>query len=184
MGSKADIRKHVKALKKELSTDTKTQSAKLVFEKLNALDSWKLAKNVLLYNSLPDELDTHSLIENAIINGKKNIYLPRVNGDDLDIVRVENLGELTSGAFNIYEPNGNNIITPDMLDLIIIPGVAFDRFGNRLGRGKGFYDRLLACTNAKKIGICYDCQLLEGIPTEAHDKKMDAIITPSEILVF
>ena len=87
------------------------------------------------------------------------------------------------GSYNIIEPIGTPIPASE-IDLIIVPGVAFDKSGNRLGRGKGFYDRLLHNLSAIKIGVGYDFQLIEKINTEPHDIAMDAIITPSNSIIF
>ena len=83
--------------------------------------------------------------------------------------------------YNIIEPIGESI-SPSKLDLIIVPGVAFDKNKNRLGRGKGFYDKLLSEVTCCKIGICYDFQLLEYLPCEDHDIKMNLIVTPKYLI--
>jgi 5-formyltetrahydrofolate cyclo-ligase len=129
----------------------------------------------MLFASLPDEIPTHSTIEQWAKN--KNIYLPRVNGDDLEIIKYYP-GILHKGSYDIMEPEGNDTVSPEILDLIIVPGVAFDRKGNRIGRGKGYYDRFL-CQHleTKRIGICFDFQLVEEVPTEPLDIKMDEVIS-------
>lgn len=111
---------------------------------------------------------------------RKHFFLPRVNGVDLDILPYDRT-RMHLGAFRIEEPSGDDIVDVEKLDLIIVPAVAYDRKGNRIGRGKGYYDRLLARTNALTIGVCYDFQLFDEVETEPHDRAVDLVITPSGI---
>ena len=108
----------------------------------------------------------------------KNIFLPRVSGDDIEVIKYTP-GTLKQGSFNILEPTGNDIVNPKIIDLIILPGVAFDKKGNRCGRGKGFYDRFLSNTEAATIAVCFDCQLVESLPVEPHDIPAQNIVTNS-----
>jgi len=174
--NKKDLRKHIKARVSQLSNEDKANEAKCVFSCIENSNIFKQSTNIMLFSSLNDEIPTHNTIEKWAKS--KNIFLPRVNGETLDIIKYEP-GVLKKGSFNIMEPTGDNTVNPDILDLIIVPGVAFDRKGNRLGRGKGFYDRLLASTKAKTIAVCFDCQLVDEIPTEPHDKPVHFIMTKS-----
>ena len=109
--------------------------------------------------------------------------LPLIKGNDLQLLLYAGKESLKTGVFGILEPSEDCEAVPESeIDLIIVPGVAFDRQHNRLGRGKGFYDRLLSTLDVPKIGICYDFQLKDQIPTEPFDRKMDLIITEKEIL--
>lgn len=109
----------------------------------------------------------------------KNIYLPRVVGNDIKITKVGERG-FVKGQFNILEPNETDYLQDlSKIDVAIIPGVAFDKNLNRLGRGRGYYDRFLKCFNGLKVGIGFDLQIVDNIPTEPHDVKMDMIISPS-----
>ncbi len=177
---KGYIRKFIRIQKNGLNDETKQLASKLVFRHIENLLIFNEANNILLYHSLPDELHTIAAIDSW--KQKKNIYLPRVNGEDLEIVQYNN-SCLASGAFYIKEPTGCNITDISAIDLIIVPAVAFDRNGNRIGRGKGFYDRLLAkCDRQIKIGIGYDFQLIDEIEAERHDIPVDMIITPHYII--
>lgn len=177
MVTKKEIRQMMRSMKMSVSKQEKRTAACSVFDSLMALDVWNKAKRILLYHSLPDELPTVYHINNI---QDKEIFLPRVNGDELDVVAYSEC-DLQTGSYNISEPNGK-AVTPDTIDVMVIPGMAFDTDLNRLGRGKGFYDRLLSSTHAIKIGICYDFQLIKHIPTDQHDIKMDIIITPNRII--
>lgn len=176
---KNEIRAQIKALKKQLNEQTKAETASAVFALLESCPEFQKAHTVLAYHALPDELPTQAFLQQWA-NGKR-LYLPRVNGDELDILPYSP-ESLHKGAFSILEPDGNEYTDVDTLDLIIVPAVAFDRRGNRLGRGKGFYDRLLQKAKCPKIGIAYHFQLLDEIPAESHDIPMDKIITEQGIL--
>lgn len=173
---KNEIRRKIKAMKSMLLDVEKFSAAESVFAELEQTAAFLLAEHILMYHSLPDELSTHKFLKKW--GSRKHFYLPRVNGVNLDILPYEE-SRLELGAFHIEEPTGNNKIDPEGIELIIVPGIAFDRNGNRLGRGKGFYDRLLASTKATKIGVGYEFQIVEEIPVEQHDVSMDYVISPS-----
>lgn len=163
-----------------LSEEEKRSAALDVFEKLEQTVAFMLADRILMYHSLPDELSTHAFLKKWC--GRKKFFLPRVNGVNLDILPYEQ-SRLELGSFHIEEPQGNDTVSPDEIELIVVPGVAFDRMGNRLGRGKGFYDRLLSTTKASTIGVGYDFQLLDELPTEEHDVPLDLVITQSSVII-
>lgn len=139
-----------------------------------------LAEKILMYHSLPDELSTRRFLEKW--SGRKSFFLPRVNGVNLDILPY-NESRLELGAFHIEEPTGSDTVDPSEMEMIIVPAVAYDRKGNRLGRGKGFYDRLLKTTKATKVGVGYEFQMLDELPVEPHDVKMDIVITQQTYIV-
>lgn len=138
-----------------------------------------MADKILMYHSLPDELSTIDFIDKW--HTRKHFFLPRVNGVNLDVLPYDRT-RLQYGAFHIEEPTGDDIENIDNIELIIVPGIAYDNRGNRVGRGKGYYDRLLSRTKATKIGIGYDFQLVEEIDSEPHDITMDIVITDSRII--
>lgn len=111
----------------------------------------------------------------------KRLLLPAVKGDNLIICNYHP-EKLKTGSYGIIEPQGNGITDLSVIDMIIIPGIAFDKKRNRLGRGKGYYDRLLPQVTGCKIGICYDCQITDLLPTEKHDIPMNYIISESGII--
>lgn len=178
--NKCEIRKWIKTQKFSLTDSERINEANAVFAKIERMAEFQSAERVMLYHSLPDELPTHEFITKWAHS--KHLFLPRVNGDELEVLPY-NPHELQSGAFSIEEPQGNNITHPNTLDLIIVPAVALDHDKNRLGRGKGYYDRLLSKTQATTIGVGYDLQLIPtGIPAEPHDIKLDYIITKSHFI--
>ena len=111
----------------------------------------------------------------------KRIALPRVSGDTLEMHWIFGADELVPGHFGIYEPHPNSPSAGNGFDLILVPGLAFDTGGGRLGRGKGYYDRFLAGARGFCVGLCFDDQIVERVPMESHDQRMDFVVTPSAI---
>ena len=175
---KATLRAEIKKVKALLSPEQKATECNAVWQHIASLDCFDNAQHILLYHSLPDELSTHNIIDEWVALGK-TIYLPVVVGDDL-VIRQYSREAMQQGEFNIMEPTGNDIDS-NCIELIIVPGVAYDNKGNRLGRGKGYYDRLLSRTQATCIGVCYNCQLVDNIPAEPHDRIMHYIVTAQGI---
>lgn len=171
---KKELRSHIKALKKLLSKESLQEQSHLILNKLESHRFFIEARNVMLYSSLPDEVQTHDFI--AKWRNEKKIILPTVVGDDIIPVELSEKTNFTIGDFNILEPQ-NEPYHGDY-DLIIVPGVAFDRDGNRIGRGKGYYDRFLRKhSDITKIGICFDFQLIDEVPTDDNDIRMDEVIS-------
>ena len=137
---------------------------------------FKNAMTVLLYHSLSDEVNTHQFLEEWC--KQKQVLLPVVVGDHLELRHYYGAHELKTGAFGIAEPTGTLFKDYTKIDFVAVPGLAFDKNGHRLGRGKGYYDRLLPqLTNAYKAGICYPFQVVDEVPVEPTDITMDGIIT-------
>ncbi|MDR1699166.1 MAG: 5-formyltetrahydrofolate cyclo-ligase [Prevotellaceae bacterium] len=173
--NKADWRKHIKNQLCHFPQAEKIRQSDAVQRELEQMPAFAQAKTVLLFWSLPDEVCTHRLIEKWAET--KTILLPVVTGEELHLRKFCSADTMTCGCFNIQEPAVENFTDFDRIDVAIIPALAFDKNGVRLGRGKGFYDRLLLRIKAPKIGICFDFQLLEKLPADAWDVKMDDVIT-------
>ncbi len=181
MKDKQDIRNRVKARKNLLTEMERREAARRVFDALERSAAFMVAEKILMYHSLPDELSTREFIDKW--SGRKQFYLPRVNGVNLELLPYHR-SRMKLGAFHIEEPEGDDITPAELMEMIIVPGVAFDRRGNRVGRGKGFYDRLLAETKAITVGVGYDFQLFDEVPVEPHDAPLDAIFTETTRIVF
>ncbi len=173
---KDEIRRRVRAQKSMLTEYERRQAADDVFEQLEQLAAFIMSEHILMYHSLPDELSTHSFLDKW--HGSKHFYLPRVNGVNLDILPYEQTS-LQLGAFHIEEPQGDETVSIDDIEMVVVPAMAYDRQGNRVGRGKGYYDRLVADSKAIKIGVAYDCQLVDEIDTDSFDQPVDIVITQS-----
>ena len=172
--TKQEIRRLMRQLKSALCDEQKKGLSQEVFAKIEDCEAFKSARNVMLYHSLPDELPTHNVVVRWALC--KNVYLPRCNGDELDVVKFEPQS-MQSGSFSIIEPQGEPV-DKNLMDLIIVPAVAFDDKGGRVGRGKGYYDKLLPLLpHSYNIGICYRFQAREEIPCEPFDRRMEEVWT-------
>jgi 5-formyltetrahydrofolate cyclo-ligase len=143
---------------------------------------WNDARSVLFYSAIDGEIDLSPLMELALEAGKA-VLLPRFAAElgAYEAVRVTNLtGDCAPGKFGISEPGRHCAVHPlNSLDLALAPGLGFDLAGRRLGRGRGFYDRLLSQVAGAKCGVAFDPQIVGEIPAEGHDIRMDFILTPT-----
>ena len=170
------IRKQIRILKNNISFEEKQLRSAKIFDKLEQNPVFNNAKCILFYWSMPDEVQTHDFIlKYAEI---KQIILPSVQNSILVLKQFEGISGLKSGEkYGIQEPDGDDFTDFDKIDLVIVPGIAFDKDNNRMGRGKAYYDGLLPKLKACKIAVCFEFQLIDVVPTDEHDIKMDEIIT-------
>ena len=173
------IRERIKKKKQQLTDKEKEIEAANVFEKIEALPEFINAHNIMIYWSMPDELPTHNFIIRW--SKKKTMLLPVVKGEDMLIKPFSTKEELKQGSLGIWEPDTQKEYL-NSIDLVIVPGVAFDRDKSRLGRGKGYYDRYFINKRIVKIGVCFDFQLLKSIPIDSFDIKMDKVVTNSFLI--
>lgn len=150
-----------------------------IWQQLESLKEFKDAASVLAYWSMPSEVSTHLFI--CRWYGKKRIFLPRVAGDVLEI-REYDPDKMVEGYRGIMEPS-KEAVTATEVDLAIVPGMAFDASGNRLGRGGGFYDRLLPLLHCPKVGVCRSHQFVEEVPVQPWDSKVDIVVTPANCYI-
>lgn len=177
MTDKQQLRRYIAQEKKKHSSETLDQLSDRLLQQLEQHPRFRAARTLLLYHSLPDEVRTHTFIERW--SREKHLILPAVLPDNtLELRHYTGPHDLRTGAYGISEPVGQLLADYRSIDLALIPGVAFDSHHNRLGRGKGYYDRLLPQLPAYKIGLCFHFQLLDGpLPTEPTDIPMDEILT-------
>ncbi|GAB4389842.1 MAG: 5-formyltetrahydrofolate cyclo-ligase [Thermodesulfovibrionales bacterium] len=153
-------------------------------ERLRALEEFVNAGTVLLYASFRSEVDTLEIISEAISSGKR-VFLPRVEGDVLGVYEVEGADELSAGFMGIPEPPALDGRRREaaQAEVIIVPGVAFDPLGWRLGYGKGYYDRLLSGAPGRpRVALAYEEQMAGALPHEEHDVGMDVIVTDRRVI--
>lgn len=149
---------------------------------LIALPSYRSAETVLWYVSMPSELATAPAIEAALAQGKR-VVVPWCDGEELGLWRLESMHELVPGTWGIPEPpparrgDPARRIAPEAIELVVVPGLAFDRYGRRLGHGKGYYDRLLVRSPAVRAGLCHDAQVFPEVPAGPRDALMDWLVT-------
>jgi 5-formyltetrahydrofolate cyclo-ligase len=182
---KAELRARIRAKLKNLPAEKRASDSEKLCANLKAQPFFQNARSILFFASLAEEPDLWPLL-NETLAGKKMVALPCFDADSQTYQprHVKDVHvEIMSGKFGIREPATTCVAIPlEDLDLVLVPGVAFGMDGHRLGRGKGFYDRLLENFSGKKIGIAFDEQIVETVPVENNDVRMDLILTPTRCL--
>ena len=177
--TKTDLRREMRA-RLTILGDARAEKSRAIVAALAAHPAFLAAKTVALFAPIPTEPDVEPLWENAA----RQFCFPRVNGAQIEFVVVRHPEDLAPAAWNplVREPAAAQpVIASAGLDLILVPGLAFTRDGRRLGRGGGYYDRLLAARAPRTIalGVCFDPQLVADLPCEPHDQRVDAVVTES-----
>lgn len=172
--SKKSLRNYALSLRKKIinKKDLETKIINNVLNNKKVLE----ANNILIYVSLDMEVDTKVLI-NKLWKLNKNIYVPKVEGRIINFYKINSFDNLVIGPFGVLEPIINTIYKDDNNSCCIIPGLLFDKNNNRLGYGKGYYDKFLENRNIYKIGICFSKFLVDNLITDKYDIKMDEVIT-------
>ena len=179
LNEKKLLRKKIKELKEEMSLPERNAISMVTLAKSEAEPEFKYARTFLIYFSLPDEIQTEAFIDKWHSLGKR-VVLPLVVGDDL-VLKEYDPKKLQEGYKGIYEPTEDSAtVEPSEIDLAIIPGVAFDYKGNRMGRGKGFYDRFLPKLTCPVWGVAFPFQMVKEIPCEEFDKPVDKVFFINE----
>lgn len=183
---KKEIRSQIKSLKKRLSVQERERASEEICQRAFDEIKDKHATNVALFLSLPDEVDTTKLITLLSQQGKHTLLIPRVEDETtIRFYRLNLNNDLEVSHYGILEPT-DDVSAELVPTIMIVPGVAFDRFGGRIGRGKGYYDRYFAkhkTTIQEKIAIGYQLQVFsDSIPMDLHDEPMDVLITEKETL--
>ncbi len=184
---KTALRREILALRRA-QLEPAALSAQIAAQ-LFALAEYQAASTILFYVAARSEVHTRSAIAAAIASGK-SVAVPQCVGDELVPWRIVSLDDLAPGTFGIAELRSElqsepgRFVDPRDIDFVVTPGVAFDRRGHRLGTGRGFYDRFLPRLRPAAVvaGLAYDCQLVDEIPTAAHDVPLHIVITPSCVL--
>lgn len=171
---KKDLREYAKEVRKNI-VNKKEQDSK-IREALFQEEAIITCKNVLIYVSFGDEIDTYGIIYELLKVGK-NVYVPKVCGGSLEFYHICSLSDLALGKFGIMEPTTNEKLDNYHESCIIVPGLMFDSNLNRLGYGGGYYDHFLNDKNIFKIGLCYQELLIDFLEAEAHDVPMDLVVT-------
>ena len=169
--TKQELRRHIRTLKQQYLTGGQSPCEFCVTSHLEN------SRTILLYNALPDEVPTQALMDELVARGKTVLLPCVINDTDMELRRYTGPQDLQTGSFGILEPTGELFTDYDTIDVAIVPGMAFDAEGHRLGRGKGYYDRFLSrVPHLYKIGLCFSWQLVDRVPCDEHDIKMDEVI--------
>jgi len=186
MKMKDRLRKSIEKKRNTLSTSEVLEKSSRIKKRIFEMDLFRDAQTILFYVSYGNEVYTHDMIKESISLGK-TVVVPKsvTKNNALILSRLTDWNNLEVGAYNILEPKQESIKEADIesIDLIIIPGVVFDESGNRIGHGKGYYDRLLNDSrNIPSVGLAFEFQIVENIKSEQHDEKIDIIITEDRII--
>ena len=181
--TKHEQRKAIKSVLKGLSEDELKQESLLAAKRFTLLDEFKRAKTVMAYMAMQRECDPSVIVRAAKESGKRVAFPLCIEGNRLKILVPNDDNAFCVGAYGIIEPDitRSTVIEPNDLDIIVVPGLAFDKNCQRLGRGAGFYDRLLSESCAFKAGFAFDEQILPKVCTEEHDQRLDCVVTPTEV---
>ncbi|MFH1751216.1 MAG: 5-formyltetrahydrofolate cyclo-ligase [Candidatus Micrarchaeota archaeon] len=178
---KHHLRKSMKTLRESLPPEEAMEKSRQICSKFTASKSFEEAKTILFYLPIRGEVQTSEAIEIAISKGKI-LAAPVVENGAL-VPRKLQLDKLKVGPFGVLEPFGTSIIPLENIDLVVVPGIAFDLHGGRIGYGKGYYDAFLKkIPKAKKIGLAYDFQIVSHFPKELHDVFTDIVFTEKRII--
>lgn len=186
---KKEFRKEAKLYRKSLSEDDRLNKSKEVINKLKGLEIFINAEVILMYASLQDEVETLRFMEELLQEGKKKVYCPVTQGDEMEFYRILSLDDLKEGNFHVLEPevSEETLLNPvkDVNYCMLMPGLMFDKKGNRLGYGKGYYDKYLARLdediNMTTIALSYEEMVKDEIPAEDTDRCADYIVTEKQV---
>ena len=182
---KGNMRKEMLAMREAHHSKGGHVNCISIMDKVLNLEEFKSAECVLLYSSKGGEVHTEGIIQSALSIGKR-VALPVTKKEShaLELYAIAGMDELSPGAFGILEPKSDPArrVQPEEVDLVLVPGVSFDRRGHRLGYGMGYYDSLLKRVKGRKIGLAYGMQMVERVPDEPHDVAVDIVVTESEII--
>lgn len=183
---KKEIRSLILKKRMSMSFSEIQKKSTQIKERLFQMDEFKNAETVLFYVSYDNEVGTHEMIKESFTM-KKRVAVPKTDVTSRTIIcsSLVQWEDLTTGGYHILEPRKGCIseVSPDSIDLMILPGIAFDLKGNRIGHGMGYFDRLLQKKNhAHHIGLAFELQIVENIIREKHDKKVEKIVTEDRII--
>lgn len=183
---KEEVRKNMRARRKALKPEEREVFQKQAQKNLLSLQEFRQAEWIFPFVSCGTEIDTVALIQAVLAEGKHHLAAPRVRGEEMDFVLLHSIQDLVPGAMQILEPTGSQIVTANE-GLMLMPGLAFDLQGNRVGYGAGYYDRYLENYDSSKlvkVAYAFDFQIVDYIQAEEHDRRVDAVVTDRRILRF
>lgn len=184
---KAEIRRAMLAARRALSGPERKERARAIARRLGELPAWRDAGIVHVYIGAVDgEVETREIVREGLEGGKR-VLCPRVRWSPrgLDTFEIGSLADLEEGERGLAEPapdRTRRIAPGARIDLVVVPGIAFDRKGRRIGYGAGFYDRFLAETDAPRVALAYSLQVIDAVPAEPHDEPVDWIVTEEETI--
>ena len=180
---KGEIRKEINRHLRDQDPSLRAERSAKIQEKLLVSEEYKASRVVMMYVSMPTEVSTEHLIKESLKQGKR-VAVPYIGTNDLEITasEIKTIEDLEEGPYGIYQPKEGlkSVIALKDIDLIVVPAIAYDRDNRRLGRGKGYYDRFLSqpdLESAVTIGLAFNFQILDSLPTDPHDIPVARVIT-------
>ena len=169
----------MRARRRALTQQEQERASLAAAARVRALAPYRQARSVMAYMACRGELDLTPVLLDVLAQGR-TLLLPRCEAPGVMTARrITALTQLSAGAYGVMAPGADcEAACPEEIDLILVPGTAFDRTGGRLGQGGGYYDRFLAGTKALRVGVCHDFALADRVPAQAHDVRMNCIISP------
>ena len=175
--TKQELRAHIRALKRQMTETEITEKSNALCARFLATDAYCNAKTLYGYLSYNQEVRTMPILEQALRDGKQ-VALPKCYGPEMRFIRTEDLTAIGKSAGNVPEPLADGPVADDETALVLMPGLAFDREGHRMGYGGGYYDKFLAAEpNHPTVALCFDFQIVEQIPTEEFDIPVDLVLS-------
>lgn len=187
--NKKELRKEMLTKRNQLEDCIRNPQDKIIYDNFINSDLYKNAQDIFIYVSFGSEVDTHKIINKAI-KDNKSIYVPKTDMEKKEMIaiKIHSLSELVVDSYGILAPiSVDKTLISNKFDVIIMPGVAFDKEGNRIGYGGGYYDKYIKDNDANttpKVALAYDEQIIEKIESEAHDINVDFIISSKKVLVI
>jgi len=186
LAARESLRKRILKRRNKEPEDSRRKKSQRIRERLFSLNEFKKAHTILFYYSKGSEVETREMMEEALREGKR-VLLPKVRGREIYLGEIKDLEkDVEKGIFGLLEPKEVSFkkISPQEIDLIILPGIAFDLKGGRIGYGKGYYDRFLRkiLERISLVGLAYDFQVVKNIPSEKHDRRVSRVITETQII--
>jgi len=182
--TKQNLRHDLRHQRNAMVSLTVEEKSELAFYRLSHLPEYQSASCIACYVSIKNEMDTQAFIQKALGEGKQVGVPVTKPGGIMNFQTIAELGDLQPVHFGLLEPSADSkkVILPETFDWVIVPGIAFDRCGHRVGSGGGYYDRFMAQTEAVWIGLAYAFQIVDQVPVEPHDLAMDVIVTEDEVI--
>lgn len=180
---KKKVRKKVKTTLEQLSEEKRVEYTKQISAQLYDLNEWKQAKIIGMTISIPPEIPTLHMIEQAWREGKE-VAIPKCNPENktMQFKKITSFEQLESVYSGLLEPIENTKeVIPEEMNLLVVPGLAFTRDGYRLGFGGGYYDRFLSLYKGATVALAFECQLVDDLPTELHDIPVHQVVTVDKV---
>lgn len=173
---KHKLRAHIRSLKRQLTETEIAEKSKILCARFTATEAYRNAKTVYGYMSYNQEVRTLPILEQALRDGKR-VAIPKCYGAEMRFIFMDDLSRVAKSSSGIPEPISDGPVADDKTALVLMPGMAFDRQGHRIGYGGGYYDKFLAAEpNHPAIALCYDFQVVDLLPTEEFDIPVDLVL--------